>query len=312
MKRSKITTLFLVGLIGLTSMLAVGCSDDDNTSTGPENETLSSRDTNMVSSMVGDAMFSTPLQTVALSEALVNNSPHIVGKSGTGQVMSLSDDDEIIITSVNSYTYADGWHVFDFEAVVVDTETDDTVDVVGVDSVQVLVDGDPVQEVNDSDFVNGLLARAHVDWDFRTAEVSADANHRIDIGVAVQEMDTIVTVSGSVNDTLDVVSVEDSLTCDITIRLDQVLDSLQVYANADDDDCPLSGFVASTAGITADCQGTGDSDDTLQVNGVWAVTATVNGDGTVTVTYDGPIVSWTVTEDCDEVEASKARWWSAR
>lgn len=303
--RSAVVCLVLLSL----AVLAVGCSND-STSTAPANEPQSTGDTAMISNMMGDAVLSTPTQTILLSEALLANESRISGRRTAG-FASLSSDDDIIITSVTSYSYSDGWHIFEFEATVIDHDIEDTVDIAGIDSVQVLVGGEPVQEVANDDFVDGLRARAHVDWDLRSGDATADANHAIDVGIAVSEMDTIVTVGGMVNDTVQSMFVGDSASCSVYVTLDQLIDNLQVYAGAGDDQCPIDGFISSTAHIEADCVSF-DETDSASVNGTWTITAEVVGDGNIRITFEGPVLTWSVTESCEEASASGARWWTSR
>ena len=219
MKRFLVLTLAFA--IGLTLTLMMGCSDDD-AAVNPDQTTPEPQDSAFLNEFIGDEMLSRAFQSIPLSLELLKASPSATSKAVPTALESLGDDDEeIIIESILSYTYTDGWHIFDFEATVVDLVSLDTVDVAGTDSVQILENGTPVREPVDSNAIDGLRARAHIDWDLRGESNQGNLNHRIDVILDPGLIDTIVTIDGSVHDTIDIAGTDDDGRCEVFAALDQ-------------------------------------------------------------------------------------------
>ena len=304
--RRRVIVLVAVFALGMTFSFFSGCSDDNGTNSNG----IDPQDSAFVGEFFSGDIFLRSLQSIPVSLELLGTVDG-AAKIAPSALASLSDDEEIIINSIIEYSYTNGWHIFDFSAMIIDLDEHDTVDIAGIDSVQILENGEPVRVPVDSNNIDGLKARAYIDWELRGESNRGDVNHRIDVGLDPGVLDTIVTVDGSVHDTMEVVEDDFDGTCSIFAALDQTVTNLQIRTPSNDD-CPLDGQVASTATLDVLCIGNqGAGYDTLQVTGAWTVTATVNDNNTVTITYSDGTVSWTVTEPCGQSATMKPRGWAA-
>lgn len=302
-----ILTLTLLGAI-----LLAGCdSDDSAVGTQPTDDT--GADSSLVSTTIGDRMMATPFQSLEISTQLLAQQGVTVLNARPGPLAATSaGDEDIIITAIGDYSYANGWHVFTFEAIVVNTNTGDTVDIAGVDSVQVLVNGSPVFVVDHNVVIDGVLARAHLDWSVRDGSGDGVVHHSIDVGATPIEADTLITIDGFAHDTLNGFEATDSVQCDVHLSYDMTIENLQVYASAGDDDCPEAGDITVAVSIDAGCaEIIGSNPDSVHVDGTWTVTAHVHDDGSVTVTYTNGLAYWRVTEDCGSGAEEAESWWTS-
>jgi hypothetical protein len=100
--------------------------------------------------------------------------------------------------------------------------------------------------------------------------------------------------------------------CDVHLSYDMTIENLQVYASAGDDDCPEAGDIAVAVSIEADCVETvGSNRDSVSIDGTWMVTAHVNDNGSVTVTFSNGLLFWRVTEDCGGGASGADNWWAS-
>ena len=162
-------THFLSGMAAaLLAVVVISCSkDDDDKSTNTPNQTQNQQAEILVG-LVSDQVLSSPWETVLLTEELMKT---IQGPTDSkdGIIKSLQDPYEhIIIESISEHTYNGGWHMFQFQALVVNSLTHDTVDAVGIDSVQILVDGEPQYSWPWLEGPDAFKVRSHVDWEMRT------------------------------------------------------------------------------------------------------------------------------------------------
>lgn len=310
MNRWCLLTLTIVG--SLLLLLLGACSDDKDPVTSNDDLTQQETDSSIVATTVGERLFSTPLQSIELSTALLEEQGVLSSRQASATTRAASDGDEIIISLLGGYEYTNGWHVFDFEAVVVDSESHDTVEVAGVDSVQVLIDGQPQQIVPQGSEPDGLKARAHLGWDLVTGDAYCDLNHRIDIDADHQELDTVLTINGTIHDTLHAFDPTDTLTCGLDVSYDVVVADLMVSALAADGDCPMNGEIDAVAEIEAECCNNDTPPDSISIHGTWTVNAKVNDNNTVTLRYSNGFLTFTVTEDCDDTAAKRSAWYTQR
>lgn len=296
-------------------LIATGC-DRDNATTEPTASDTDRADSSLVRATVGDRMLEAPFQTLELSAKLLaavpGSSPvsRMLGQTGS---QDISQGDDLIITSVLTYRYADGWHVFTFEAIAVNHATADTVDITGTDSVRVLVDGSPVPTVSDSTSIEAVLARAHLDWANRRGVGEGALHHSLDVAVLPMEFDTLVTIDGFAHDSLSGIERTDSATCALDLSYDLTIDNLQVRVPETAGDCPESGDLAVSVGIAAECvENHGTPPDSLDIHGTWTVTAHVNDDNTVTITFTNGLLFFRTTTTCDDdaTTANRAGWWT--
>lgn len=310
----RLLLLALLAGLGISLTFISGCDGGkDDKSTGPG--TGNPIDSTYVTGLFGgDDLFGTPYESYVLSFALLDSIPGGATPKSTGGFKGLQDgDEEVAITAVGSYSYSNGWHIFQFEATVIDLVTYDTIDVVGIDSVQVLEDGQPVQYPTLWTQMDGLKARTHADLDDRSGYSHGDMHHLVDFSIDTVAGETVITIDGTVHDTLSASGGDDVSWCDIDLTLDQAVINLQVYADNQEGDCPLSGYVTAAVSLEVLCVGEGQGSlDSLSISGTWTITATVNDNNTVTITYSDGTTVWTITESCDgsgSVERSSPFIW---
>jgi hypothetical protein len=264
--------LSLAAVFGLALILSSGCDENQN-DTGLESQTVNDVDTSFMNSFFGeDEIFSPADQSAELSLALIGHQFGISpsSKKGTSGIHALQGEDvEITITAVNNYTYSNGWHIWSFEATVVNLVELDTSDVSGIDSVQILENGVPIQLPTDSTALDGLKARAHVNWTQRQTTNQGFSHHRVDFDLDTVGADTIVTINGSVDDTLNVNETGEMGMCQIDVTIDQTITDLQFFTDSTNaNDCPLGGQINSTTTLDVLCvNDMGSGMDTLQING---------------------------------------------
>ncbi len=305
----RLMLVLLCTLLGLSVILMLGCDKDDDV-TGNDDTTLTPEDSSMIVDVLQHDMFETPLQSLEVSWVLLDYLPEAKMPKMSNPAAALGTDDEVLVIIEAGYQgYSEGWHIFNFHARVTDQLTLDTVDIMGTDSVQIIEDGDPVQYPTPEIQIEGLKERAHADW-WTNSDDTGAVHHRLEIDLDTSLVgDTLVTVNGTVDDYLRVHEEDDFGICDIELGLDQVITDIVFNVNQESD-CPESGQIVQTVTINIHCVGDGQhAGDTLDVHGVWTVTATVNeGEDTVTITFSNGIISWTVVEPCDGGGVAKSGW----
>ena len=303
MKRFLLLTVLLLGVASLT--MFVGCSSDDN----PVNNLQPGDTTDASFQFVEDVIspddatdFGTTFEVgfALLGDAGFFASP----KVKNSPIMALQGEDDIIITSVDTFYFTDdNWFVFAFSAQEVEDE--DTTIFAGRDSLQLLLDGVPLDTLSLDSGFNAIKTRAHVTGSSNSGD-SFGAHHRFDAEiVSITGVDSLVEISGSQNDTIQGPIESDSAECTISITENVNINNYRflVYGNAGVDDCPQSGSVHVVATLNLECTGGGDSNlNQLNVNGTWILNITINNNNTATITYSDGTTIWTVTEDlnCDE------------
>ena len=305
----RVMLVLLCTLLGSLLILMLGCDKDDDV-TGNDNTTLTPEDSSMIEDALLGDLFDTPLQSLEISLVLLDYLPEATMPKMSNPAAALGTDDEVLIIIEASYQgYSEGWHIFNFHARVTDQFTLDTVDIVGTDSVQIIEDGAPVRYPGSGTVIEGLKECAHADWWTNTDDTGA-VHHRLEIDLDTSLTgDMLVTVNGTVDDYLNVHEEDDDWVCDIELGLDQVITDI-VFNVDQESDCPESGQIVQIVTIDIHCAGEGpNAGDTMDINGVWTVTATVNeGEDTVTITFSNGIISWTVVEPCDGGGISKSGW----
>ncbi len=296
MKRFLLLGVFM-GL-GVAVVFLCGC-DEDKDRTGSHGTVDPADSAFLTDFFTEDGLMADPGEIAEVSFALLEHEFGSSAPKTTASVKALQQGDEIIIINGAVYSFSDGWHIFDFEATIINQRNNDTVDVVGTDSVQLLENGLPVEIPNESTEMDGLKARAHADWDLRPhGSNHGDIHRAVDIILEVVGADTIIEIDGSAHDTLLLYGDWNNGTCNIDVTLDQTITDLRVYAEGPQD-CPISGYVSIITSLDVLYVGAGEDPDTLSISGNWHVTATVNDDSSITFTFSNGTVSWTVTQPCD-------------
>ncbi|MCP4567275.1 MAG: hypothetical protein GY841_06825 [FCB group bacterium] len=294
-------------------VFVMGCSDDETTN--PVVDGPAPGDSTFVSDLFDEDILSTSFQSLPITFALLEEVTSFSSfKSGLSQ--KALQDDEIIIDGIFEYEYsAEGWHVFDFSAILIehDNDTQDTVDVYGSDSVQIFDGDSTVQFFSGQVDMDTLKIRAHVRWYQRPDSATWGAlNHSLHISIDSVSVDTFFTITGSVRDTLHGTLEDDETMCQAQVTNHQVIEGLKFSSGMSEEACPLAGHIVASAGIDLQCSGTGETWlDSLNVNGSWTITATVNENETVTLSFTNGVVSWTITQPCG-VTAFRPMGWMFR
>ena len=306
MKRSLILLVTLGLIAGL--IYTVGCTDEDEIIDTVD--VIDPDDSTFIESIFGLRTFANAFQSIPGSLALLDSIPG----APKGLVKGAFDvvpqaNDSIIITSAGYIGYSDGWHTFAFEATVINLDNDDTTDIIGHDSLKVWYNGAPVQYISSPLDLDTLEERAHASWSQRHKVNSGKVHHNIVVSLIRSGADTTMTIRGSSNDSLFQEGIISDDDCSVAATLNQVIDSLQFVVNVNDS-CPTSGNITLLSSLDVFCvSDSGAGSDTLDINSDWTVTATANGDGTITIIIAGPIFSWTVTESCDDSRGAFRSSW---
>jgi hypothetical protein len=244
----------------------------------------------------GPDMFMQTFQVLEITGLLMDSIPSVPGKLRPFAALS---SEEMVISSVHSYSYTNGWHIFDFEAYVVDGYEMDTTYIDGVDSIQLRSGGTSIQAPAGLDEIDEIWERIHGGWESSTGDEWGAVHHAVDVEISSLDPDTIFVLSGTVSDTLgSAFEGYETGYCEALIATNQTVSGLTINVRIGGE-CPLAGDIANTTHISATCVSEGiDGPEYFAVNGTWIVTASVNLDGSITITYDGPLVDWSTNVTC--------------
>ncbi len=298
MKRFLLLTIVLLGVASLT--MFVGCSDDDNPVSLQQGDTTDAS-FQFVESILNPDEATDFGTTFEVGFALLEGSG-IMGASAVknSPLMALQSGDEIYITSVDTFYFASGnWFVFAFSAQEINGS--DTASFSGYDSLQLLLDGVSLDTLTIANGFNALKTRVHVTGSNNTGD-SFGAHHRLDAEVVdIIEADSVIRIDGSQNDTIQTTIESDSATCNLTITENSSINNYTFLniGNADVEDCPQSGSITVGATLNLSCTGGDSYLDSLNINGTWTLSITINNNNTATITYTDGTTIWTITEDLD-------------
>jgi len=212
-------------------------------------------------------------------------------------------EDVLVVDSFN-YSYTNGWHVFSFWAVVSDAAEGDTVDLAGIDSMQTLDNGTPMQVPDTS--MDDMFLRAHYDISLRNGDFNGSSDGSVDIGNIDWTEVQPSTISGNVIDYL-LGSFSDTDFV-VTFEFTNQLNANSIVADLGSEDCPTSGTLSLSSAVDISAiQTIGASVDTLNISGNWVVDAEFNN-GNYTVTYYDGTTYWQTTEACSPSPSPISRW----
>ncbi|MBU8933414.1 MAG: hypothetical protein KOO62_05345 [candidate division Zixibacteria bacterium] len=296
MKRIIFLMAILTGLVLL--MMGTGCDSSKDPVSNQQGDTTAAN-FQFVDSAFGEDIFSSFDISLNMSLALLDEIEGItMSPSKSTPLAALGDgSDEIEITLVDSFLFTpEYWYVFIFHGTIIDGF--DTININGIDSIQLLNDGTPLtMEIMPLVF-NGVKVRAHVNGETNNG-TTIGSHHRVDFEVNVTDTDSVATIDGTAHDTIAIAWADDVTTCELEMASVTTVDGLELLLNGGDD-CPLDGTISVTMAIDMDC--TGDSPigwDQLNIDGTWTMTAVVNGNRTITVTISDGTTTWTTTETLD-------------
>ncbi len=295
---------YLAVLLTPVLLLAVMAGCD---SSGSSNNDLVPGDTTdaeyqFVSGILGDGLSETMNASISLTFDFWDSIPGAT-MAGKGSHQRLATQTDDVVVSEYSYSYGGGWHVFSFTGYVADFA--DTIDINGVDSVQFLVLGTPMQ-VPDST-VDELRIRLSFDMADRAGEISVAVNQSLDIDGITPSMLTPVTVSGSLTESLLATFADTASSCSLDMSTTVNVNNVQAVLSGDN--CPTSGTLSAVAALEMSC--TGSDDLALDVDGTWNLTAEFDGN-LQHLTYSDGTTYWEVTEECNAPAATPFAHWFPR
>ncbi|MBU1651092.1 hypothetical protein KKA00_02635 [bacterium] len=306
--------LFLTALLMALLTLALGCSDDEETPTGGTD--LVQGDTNdpgfqFVDSTFESVMFDWFDGSMGLAFALMDSVLGQVSGFHRATPMSrlgISQELDIIIKAGWSFEYTEtGWFVFVFEAIVTHYMDPDTTEIAGIDSIQWLRDGMPLDTLDSDIEPDALKTRAHIDWS-RGDEASGASHQRLDLETEVVSEgpvpvggDTMMVINATVYDTVEASSVTDTTSCTLDLASSTVVENVRTAAGDDEEDgCPETGIIAVSAAMQLSCTGSGAGWlNELEINGDWTASITFIGNNMATVRFANATTVWTYTGPCD-------------
>lgn len=293
----KTLALTMFGLIMGVFLLAAGCSDDKATTPGTPGDPNDPGFQFVDSVILGDQFMEGMGTMMEMSFMLMDSIPGALARNHNFRQANAAFSSVVFDTL--SYSYAGGWHVFYFEAYLTDIESTDTVDVVGIDSIQVLADGVPMT-VPDST-ANAIYFRAHVTVDTRVEAFSASMDHSFDL-VADPTDPAVAIINGSALEAMGFTFEDSASVCDISVS--NSISANNVKMNLDVGGCPEAGSITAMANLNMNCTGS----LTLNVDGTWNVGATFEGD-LITVNISNGENYWTMTDTCGTGPVAGSRWW---
>ncbi len=221
---------------------------------------------------------------------------------GIGQALGATSDDSITTLIVSSWQFTSTkWFIFNFEAQVREIEYKDGIwdtNLVyihdGIDSLQLRLDGTPVDSADIELGINELDNRAHANSVLTgpNSLINSSINHRLQIVQGYQQDDSLGVVNAQIDDTLTRSTTENNNYCEIAINQNSTVTDLVI--RFDGGDCPLAGSAATTASFNAFCTGNGGVSG-LSLNGTWTITAEIDGNMRNIVVVNGN-TRWEVSE----------------
>ena len=305
----RFTLLFTLLSLGAFITMLPGCSTDDAV-TGLIQGDTNSIDFQLAENLVGADGLEAIGNSFDLSLDLLDSIPGATfsPKKAIAR-QALGGGDEIFVFDSLSYTYDGTWHVFTFAAFAIDTILFDTVSISGIDSIQTMSDGMPIQ-VPDST-LDELRIRSRLDISVSGGFFDASSVHAITVTGITVEMLTPVTLNGTATETASGSYGDSSLTCDYSFSNSLTATNI-MFAENGQIDCPTSGSVSMTATVDMTCIGDlGAGIDTVSVAGAWTATGVYASDGSVALTISDGTTVWNITEPCDSgVQASGTSRWT--
>lgn len=304
----RFTLLFTLLSLGVFMAMLPGCSTEDAITNLIQGDT-NSAEFQFVNEIIGSDAMEGFGNVSAFSFELIDSIPGATfsPKNSNGR-QALGIGDEIILFDSLSYSWNGSWHVFAFSAMIIDTMFNDTIDISGIDSLQTLSNGTPIQVPDSS--MDELRVRAHIVISERNGSFNGSGIHSIDItGITPMLIDP-VTLNGSATETFSGTDSDSGATCNFAfsnaLTVNNVVVSLEGTSG-----CPTSGSINMTANIDMTCiQNLGSAVDTVKVAGSWSFTGVFASDGSIAITISDGTTVWQTTEPCNQQPSAgpHSRW----
>lgn len=282
-----------------------GCSGDDDRIVAPSKP--SAQDSILIESLFGPEIVAAGYQTIPVSLALLRQIPTKDGRLRLPKSLAtLPGIDLVVIKSVDSYTYADGWHIFNFGATSPAADGNDTLVLQGLDSIKILSGGLAVAHPDSVAAIDMLLERLHVTVRSISDGAIGSLHHADTVSLAYTGDDTLAVIDGRAADTTFLSFDSDSSRCEVELRATRTVTDLRTTSAAEAGDCPLGGMVAMRVRVYAVDISIGKPpvDTTVIMQGIWTLDAVVADDHAVTITYSNGAGNWSRTSDCKGPDAS--------
>jgi len=316
MKRLFLLAALLIGLFALVS----SCSDDEKTPTGGTG--LPQGDPNDPTFQLVESAFERLMQdwffeSMGIATALMASPPgQEIGFHRVSPIASLSANQELefTITAILSYEYtATGWFVFEFEAIGTRPMDTDTVVIAGIDSIQWLRNGIPLDTLDFYVDPDALKTRLHAGWS-RGYQTEGFSNQRFDLETEVMTNgpvpvggDTMFVINAANSDTLVDFWSDDSGSYTLHLSSNTVAENIRISPmDVEGEGCPESGTVNVYAAMHLGCSGacTGWFEE-VDTDGQWTAATRFTGNNTLSIQYSNGTSVWTWSGPCDEFGSSQ-------
>lgn len=285
-----------------------GCSGDDDRIVAPSKP--SAQDSILIESLFGPEIVAAGYQTIPVSLALLRQIPSKNGPAGLPKSpAALPGINSVVIKSVDSYTYANGWHIFNFGAAALAADWNDTLILQGTDSIKILSGGLAVAHPDSATAIDMLLERVHVTFRSISDGAAGSLHHTDTVSLAYTGDDTLAVIDGRAADTTFLYYDTDSSRCEVELWAIRTVTDLRTTSAAEVGDCPLGGTVAMRVRVYAQDIGIGKPpmDTTVMMNETWTLDAVVADDHAVTIAYSNGAGSWSRTSDCKDPDATAVK-----
>lgn len=305
MKRLGLLFIFSALAIGFGAM--VGCSGSGSTDSNLVQGDTTDAAFQIAQDLVGDEgdiiEFTNDVElSLELFFQATSNQSATPGQAGRRIANAASSADSISNIVISDWQFTqENWFVCSFSATQYEYDCGEfgcdssVANIEGIDSLQFLILGDPLDTAQLSNGFDEVRVRTHVSLggSDEMGDVSADLHRWVNMAEDTDN-DSLVNVNAGSHDTLALAFEGDSASCDIIITENGAIDNIVVLAYDGSGECPRSGSASKTATISLACLGTSELEQ-LDIEGAWTVNADVKTDGSVQVSYTDGTTQWVTT-----------------
>jgi len=304
----RFTLLFTLLSLGIFITILPGCSTEDAITNLIQGDT-NSAEFQFVENIVGAEGFEAVGLAFDFSFAVIDSIPgSTFSPKNLGSRQALGVGDEVILFDSLSYVYDGGWHVFSFSATIVDTIFNDSISISGIDSVQTLSNGQPMQVPDMT--VDELRIRAHFDIVDLDGSLTGSGDHSLTVTGFTPEMLTPIVINGTATETASGTDGDSSFTCNFTFTNSLTVTNITFIDNGVVA-CPTAGSISLSSTVDMTCiGGLGTAVDTITVAGGWTAIGVFASDGSIAITISDGTTVWQTTEPCEQQPPAgpRSRW----
>lgn len=304
----RFTLLFTLLSLGVFIVMLPGCSTEDTITNLIQGDT-NSAEFQFVENIVGADGFEAVGLAFDFSFAIIDSIPgSTFSPKRSGSRHALGVDGEVIMFDSLSYVYDGGWHVFSFSAIIIDTFFNDSISISGIDSVQTLSNGQPMQVPDMT--VDELRIRAHFDIADFDGSFTGTGDHSLTVTGITPEMLTPIVINGTATETASGTDGDSAFTCTFSFTNSLTVTDI-TFSDTALIDCPTSGKISLSSTVDMTCiGGLGTAVDTISVAGSWTATGVFAADGSIAITISDGTTVWQTTEPCEQQPPAgpRSRW----